>query len=127
MTNDVDLQTLPELGDDAVLQGLISTFNARVIHAETEAAYIGTLSTRVKLDDPEGDTHLTLPSIRLVVACSKAELERARATQVAHYLIGLGKESATELWHRIAAGEGRAFMAAVKRDVEYKRKHGEMA
>lgn len=119
----VDLQSMPELAEDQVLNSLIETFDARVIQAETKEHYIGSLTTRVRMGEHE---YLTLPTVRLVVACSKAELERARATMFATYLLQLGRESAREIWTQVAPWEGKEFMAWVKLDIEWKRNNGEL-
>jgi len=120
----VDLQSMPELGDDQVLASLIETFDARLIQAETRDHYIGSLTTRVRTGESE---YLTLPTVRLVVACSKAELERARATMFATFLLQLGRESARELWRQVAPWEGETFMSWVKLDIAWKREQGELA
>jgi hypothetical protein len=122
--SDVDLNSIPELGEDQVLNSLIETFDARLIQAESRENYIGNLTTRVRMGEHE---YLTLPTVRLTVACSKAELERARATMFATYLLQLGRESARQLWKQVAPWEGEEFMAWVKLDVEWKQQQGERA
>jgi len=120
----VALDTLPQLAGDQTLQSLIETFNARVIQAESEEHYIGNLTARVQVGESE---FVTLPTIRLVYACHKAELERARATLFASYLLQHGRESARELWKQAAPWEGPQFMAWVREDIEWKRANGEAA
>lgn len=118
----LDISSMPELAGDAALQSLIETFDARVIQAETEAEYIGNLSTRVRVGESD---YITLPTVRLVFACSKAELERARATMFASHLLQQGRETARELWKQAAPWEGKQFMGWVKLDIEWKRQQGE--
>lgn len=117
----VDISSMPELADDAVLNSLIETFEARIIQAETTEDYIGNWSTRVRIGE---DEYITLPTVRLVFACNKAELERARATLFASHLLQLGRESARELWKQAAPWEGRQFMEWVRLDVEWKKAQG---
>ena len=120
----LSINTMPELSGDAALQSLIETFDARVIQAETKAAYIGNLTQRVKIGE---DEYLTLPTVRLVMACHKGELERARATMFATHLLQQGRETARALWQQVAPWEGKEFMAWVRLDIEYKRANGEAA
>lgn len=126
----VDVQSMPELAEDQVLDSLIETFNARLVQAESREHYIGNLTTRVRIGEHE---YLTLPTIRLTVACSKAELERARATMFATYLLQLGRESARDLWMQVWPVPGEdgwetmEFKEWVTSDIEFKRKHGEGA
>ena len=120
----LNLAGIPALADDATLQSLIETFNARVIQAESKEHYIGNLTARVKVGE---DDYVTLPTVRLHLACHKAELERARATMFASYLLQQGRETARELWKRVAPWEGQAFMGWVKQDIEWKRANGEAA
>lgn len=120
----VDIQTLPELGNDEVLESLISTFNARLVQADTAEHYIGNVTTRIRLGEHE---YLTLPTVRLTLACHKAELERARATMFATYLVQLGRDSARNLWKQAAQWEGSEFMSWVKLDVLTKQQKGELA
>ncbi len=122
--SDINMQSMPVLGDDKVLESLIETFNARVIQAETETHYIGNLTFQVQVGESE---FLTLPSVRLVYACHKAELERARATLFASHLLQLGRETARALWKQVAPWEGPEFMSWVKLDIEWKRANGEAA
>lgn len=120
----LSINTMPELSGDAALQSLIETFDARVIQAETKAAYIGNLTQRVKIGE---DEYLTLPTVRLTIASGKAELERARATMFATHLLQQGRETARALWQQVAPWEGKEFMAWVKKDIEWKRAQGEAA
>lgn len=120
----VNLQSMPWLGGDDAIQSLVDTFNARVVQAETDHHYIGNLTFRVQIGEGE---FLTLPTVRLVYACHKAELERARATMFASHLLQQGRETARALWQQVAPWEGKEFMAWVKQDIEWKRANGEAA
>lgn len=122
--SDIDIQSMPALAEDEVLTSLVETFDARVVQAETKNHYVGNLTTRVRTGE---HTYLTLPTVRLTIACSKAELERARATMFATYLLQLGRETARSLWQQVAPWEGPEFMSWVKLDVEWKKTRGEHA
>ena len=80
----LNLATMPQLSGDQTLQSLVETFNARVIQAETEEEYIGNWTSTVRIGESE---HIKLPTVRLVFASGKAELERARATLFASHLL----------------------------------------
>jgi len=118
------MATMPELSGDQTLQSLVETFNARVIQAETDAEFIGNWSTTIRVGE---DEHIKMPTVRLVFACGKAELERARATLFASHLLQQGRETARDLWKRALPWEGPEFMAWVKLDIEWKRANGEAA
>ncbi|WP_299312995.1 hypothetical protein [uncultured Halomonas sp.] len=120
----LNLATMPQLSGDQTLQSLVETFNARVIQAETEEEYIGNWTSTVRVGESE---YIKLPTVRLVFACGKAELERARATLFASHLLQQGRETARELWKQAAPWEGSEFMAWVKADIEWKRANGEAA
>ncbi|WP_163557545.1 hypothetical protein [Halomonas sp. NO4] len=121
---DLALDTMPEMSEDETLNSLLETFNARLLAAESKDHYIGNVTTRVRIGEHE---YLTLPTVRITVAAHKAELERARATMFATYLLQLGREQARELWKMAAPWEGQHFMAWVKLDIEWKRANGEHA
>jgi len=116
---DIDHKSLPGFEDDSALDRLIETFDARVVQAESRESYVGNLTTRVQIGESE---YLTLPTVRLTFASHKADLERARATMFASYLLTLGRETATELWKKAAPWEGKEFMDWVRIDVTWKRK-----
>lgn len=120
----LNLASMPELSGDQTLQSLVETFNARVIQAETDAEYIGNWTSTVRVGETE---HIRLPTVRVVFACGKAELERARATLFASHLLTQGRETARELWMRALPWEGPEFMSWVRADIEWKRSNGEAA
>jgi len=120
----LNLASMPELAGDQTLQSLVETFNARVIQAETEAEYIGNWTSTVRIGESE---YLRLPTVRLVCACGKSELERARATLFASHLLQHGRETARDLWKKALPWEGQEFMAWVRTDIEWKRANGEAA
>ena len=120
----LNLATMPQLAGDQTLQSLIETFGARVIQAETAEEYIGNWTTTVRIGE---DEYIKLPTVRLVFACGKAELERARATLFASHLLQQGRETARDLWKRALPWEGAEFMAWVREDIEWKRDNGEAA
>jgi hypothetical protein len=120
----VNFNDLPELAGDDAIQSLIDTFNARIVYAETETQYIGNMTATVQVGE---DEFITLPTVRLMFACHKAELERARATMFATYLLEKGRETAIDLWKRAAPWEGKRFMEWVRLDIQWKRANQEAA
>lgn len=116
---DINYKSLSGFEEDDALDSLVETFNARIVQAESKEHYIGNLTTRIQIGKEE---YLTLHTVRLTFAAHKADLERARATLFATYLLTLGSESATELWKKAAPWEGKGFMAWVREDVAWKRK-----
>jgi len=118
----IDTRTLPELEQDETLQALVDTFNARLISAESEHSYVGNWTPCVKLGEAQGET-LTLPTVRLVYACEKAELERSRATLFAAYLLKQEKTQARALWDAASENEAPEFMRWTLEDIKWKRSH----
>lgn len=118
--DDIDVRNLPALESDATLDALIETFNARLIAAHDDHSYVGSWTPTIKVGPGDADT-LTLPTVRLVVATGKDELERARATLFAAHLLQAGRDTARQLWQQAAPHEGERFMAWVRADVEWKR------
>lgn len=120
----LNLAGIPDLADDAALQSLIETFDARVINAQSKEHYVGNLTARVRTGESD---YITLPTIRLTYVSHKAELERARATLFASHLLQQGRETARAIWQQVAPWEGPEFMSWVKLDIEWKRANGEAA
>ena len=121
---DIDYKGVPGFANDSVLDSLIETFNARLIQAESREHYVGNLTLTVRLGQEE---YLTLPTVRIVVASRKDQLERARATLFASYLLRLSQEQARETFIKAKAWESEEFMAWTKVDIEWKRKRLQMA
>src|SRR5690554_6250434 len=86
---------MPELADDPTFQALVATFNARLINAQTQAEFVGTMTLRVRVGETD---FITLPTVRLITAENKAALEQARASLFATYLMQLTREQARYLW-----------------------------
>lgn len=115
---DLSLTEIPELEGDENLQQLIDTFDARLVAAQTKHHYVGTVSSSVRIGE---DDYIRLPSVRLTLCVHKAELERARASLFAAWLIRQSQEEARRVWKLAAQWEGKEFMAWVREDVEWKR------
>ena len=116
----IDIRNIPELADDETMNALVETFNARLDSAETEHHYVGNWTPCVKIG-PEDDDKIRLPTVRLVYACHKAELERARATVFAAHLLQCGRDEARSLWLQVEPWESAEFMRWCREDIEWKR------
>lgn len=114
----IDLRDIPALADDAALNALVETFNARIEAVDSKHHYVGNWTPTVKIG---ADEYVTLPTVRLVYACHKAELERARATVFAEYLLQAGRNSARDMWLKTKDWESADFMAWCREDIEWKR------
>lgn len=116
---DIDYKGIPGFTEDSTLESLMETFNARLVQAESREYYVGNLTLTVKTGENES---VTLPTLRLVTASHKAELERARATLFAAYLLRLDKAQARRLLDSAALHESDEFIGWTKIDVAWKYK-----
>jgi hypothetical protein len=117
--SDIDYKSIPALAEDQTLDSLMETFNARLLMAESNEHFVGNLTVTVKIGPEE---FVTLPTVRLVTAANKVELERARATLFASYLMRQSREEARRLFVAAKQYEGDSWIAWVKLDVEWKKR-----
>lgn len=116
----IDIRNLPALEGDATVESLMETFNARLLYAESASEYVGNWTPCVKVGPRDADV-VQLPTVRLAYACHKAELERARATVFASYLLQVGRDEARALWLKAVDYETPEFMAWCRQDIEWKK------
>lgn len=117
--SDIDYKSLPGFTEDSVLDSLVETFNARLVQAESKEHFVGNLTITVRTGEKD---HITLPTVRLVTAAHKGNLERARATLFAAYLLRLGREEARRIFTAAMQWESEEFMGWTRLDIEWKRK-----
>lgn len=117
--SDIDYKSLPGFAEDSVLDSLVETFNARLVQAESKHHFVGSLTLQVRIGE---DEFITLPTVRIITASHKGELERARATLFASYLLRLDRDTARDQFVAAMQWEAKEFIGWTRLDIEWKRK-----
>jgi hypothetical protein len=118
------MDALPEFFDDVskeTIQTLIETFDAKLVRAQNDTHFVGVLDFRVQYGE---DKFIKLPAVNIIHVEHKANLERARATMFAEYLINYqakhGTEWMSKLAKKVGQYEGDTFIGWVRIDYKWK-------